>query len=100
MDEIVVRNTTTNATFFTVTDLLPGTTYELTVVAVSQGGDIIAMSEPSGPETATTDVTGQWCVSVLSSRWSTNKKGLWCSSIVLAAINTDMNALRLPLFYV
>ena len=69
--EIVVRNTTTNATFFTVTGLLPGTTYELTVVAVSQGGDIIAKSEPSCPETATTDIIGQWpgtCASVRNVR--------------------------------
>jgi hypothetical protein len=59
VDELVMRNTTTNATFFTVTDLLPGTTYELYVVAVSQGGDVVARSQPSGPETTATDITGQ-----------------------------------------
>ena len=60
-DEVVVRNTSTNATFFIVTGLLPGTTYELTVVAVSQGGKILAISEPSDPvvvHTTVTDVTG------------------------------------------
>ena len=64
VDDIVVRNTTTNATLYMVTGLLPGTTYELTVVAVSQGGDIFAVSEPSDPQTATTDVTGQWCMNI------------------------------------
>ena len=38
----LVTNTSSNATFFNVTGLDPGTTYELTVVAVSQGGDVIA----------------------------------------------------------
>ena len=60
MDELVVTNTSTNATFFNVTGLLPGTTYELTVVAVSQGGDIVATSEPSGPRVQTTDLTGEY----------------------------------------
>ena len=32
---------------YKVTGLLPGTTYELTVVAVSQGGDVVAKSQPS-----------------------------------------------------
>ena len=45
MDKLVVTNTSTNATFFNVTGLLPGTTYELTVVAVSQGGGIVAKSD-------------------------------------------------------
>ena len=40
-------NTTTNATIFTISGLIPGTTYELILVAVSQGGDVIAKSEPS-----------------------------------------------------
>ena len=60
-NEVVVRNTSTNATFFIVTGLLPGTTYELTVVTVSQGGNILATSEPSDPvvvHTTVTDVTG------------------------------------------
>ena len=73
MDEVVVRNTSTNATFFNVTGLLPGTTYELTVVAVSQGGDIVATSPPSNTVIGTTDVTGQFqifmlCLSILNER--------------------------------
>ena len=55
---VVVTNTTTNITTFNVTGLLPGTTYELTVVAVSQGGHVIARSQPSDPVTVTTAVTG------------------------------------------
>ena len=68
MDEVVVRNTSTNATFFNVTGLLPGTTYELTVVAVSQGGEIVATSSPSNTAVGTTDVTGQFskiCLSIV-----------------------------------
>jgi hypothetical protein len=57
-DDVVTRNTTNNSTLFIVTDLLPGTTYELTVVAVSQGGDVFAVGEPGGPRTGTTDLTG------------------------------------------
>ena len=56
---IVVRNTTTNSTFFNVTGLLPGTTYELTVVAVSQGGDILAESQASDSLPIVTKVTGK-----------------------------------------
>ena len=56
---MIVRNTSTNGTFYNVTGLLPGTTYVLTVVTVSQGGDIFAVSEPSDQQTITTDVTGQ-----------------------------------------
>ena len=54
----VTSNTISNETFYSVTDLLPGTTYELTVVAVSQGGDVIAESQASGPIVNTTGVTG------------------------------------------
>ena len=57
-NDVVTRNTTNNSTLFTVPDLLPGTTYELTVVAVSQGGDVFAESQPSGPIVNTTGVTG------------------------------------------
>ena len=57
--EVLKRNTTTNSTFFNVTGLLPGTTYELTVAAVSQGGSVIAMGEPSDPVVRTTGFTGQ-----------------------------------------
>ena len=45
--EMVTMETDANITYFNVTDLLPGTTYELTVVAVSQGGDINARSVES-----------------------------------------------------
>ena len=54
----VVRNTSTNSTFFNVTGLLPGTTYELTVVAVSLVSDIIAKGQASDPVVRTTEVTG------------------------------------------
>ena len=65
MDEVVVRNTSTNATYFNVTGLLPGTTYELTVVAVSQGGEIVATSLPSNTVIGTTDVTGRFQIFML-----------------------------------
>ena len=55
----IIFNTITNATSSYVTGLLPGTTYELTVVAVSQGGDVVARSQPSDPIVDTTEVTGQ-----------------------------------------
>ena len=54
----VITNTISNETFYSVTGLLPGTTYELTVVAVSQGGDVIAESQASIPIVNTTGVTG------------------------------------------
>ena len=56
----LVTNTSTNGTFFNVTGLFPGITYELTVVAVSQGGEIVAKSQASEPETRTTGLTGQY----------------------------------------
>ena len=49
----------TNDTFVNITGLLPGTTYELTVVTVSQGGDIVARSETSDPVILTTDNIGE-----------------------------------------
>ena len=49
----------TNDTRFNITGLLPGTTYEMTVVAVSQGGDIVARSEASDLVIHTTDSTGE-----------------------------------------
>ena len=58
MNAFVVANTTNNTTFVNITGLLPGTTYELTVVAVSQGGDIVARSEASDPVVHTTNNTG------------------------------------------
>ena len=54
----MTANTVTNETFFNVTGLLPGTTYELTVVAVSRGGEIVATGLPSSPIIDTTGVTG------------------------------------------
>ena len=59
MNMVVTANTTTNATFFNVTGLLPGTTYEMDVVATSQGGDIVAKSLASDTVVDSTDVTGQ-----------------------------------------
>ena len=55
----LVTNTSSNTTFFNVTGLDPGTTYELTVVAVSQGGDVIARSQASEPVVRTIGFTGQ-----------------------------------------
>ena len=55
----VTSNTISNETFYNVTGLLPGTTYELTVVAVSQGGNIIAEGQPSSSIVNTTGVTGK-----------------------------------------
>ena len=40
----LMLSTTNNDTFYNVTGLLPGITYELSVVAVSQVGDVIAKS--------------------------------------------------------
>ena len=42
---LVNVSTTDNSTFFNVTGLLPGTTYNLTVVAVSQGGCLLYTSD-------------------------------------------------------
>ena len=61
---LVNVSTTDNSTFFNVTGLLPGTTYNLTVVAVSQGGSVIARGPESAPlEDVMTEVTGK-CHSV------------------------------------
>ena len=46
-------------TSYNVTGLFPGTTYELTVVAVSQGGDVVAKSQPSNAVIITTKVSGK-----------------------------------------
>ena len=57
--DIIQVNTTNNRTFFNVTGLLPGITYELTVVAVyTDNGVSIAMSQASSPVMATTGFTG------------------------------------------
>ena len=44
---VVTVTTTTNVTFYNVTGLFPGTTYELTVVAVSEDGNVTARSPES-----------------------------------------------------
>ena len=58
MNEVIAVNTSTNATFFNVTGLFPGTTYELTVVAVSQGGDAVTTSEAGMRSNSVTTTTG------------------------------------------
>ena len=61
-NSITQVNTTSNVVLYNVTGLLPGTTYELTVVAVSR--DIYrpetgaSMSQPSSSVTTTTGFTG------------------------------------------
>ena len=55
---IVTENTTTNATMFNITGLLPATNYSFSVVAISEGGDVIAIS-PEGPSIQ--DTTGFTC---------------------------------------
>ena len=54
----MTENTTTNATFFNITGLLPATTYSFTVVAISEGGDVIAMSQESPAIEYATKFTG------------------------------------------
>ena len=54
-----IMTTVNNSTFYNVTGLLPGTTYELTVVAVSQVSDVIARSQPSNNIQGTTAVIGK-----------------------------------------
>ena len=65
MDDTFIRNTTTDDRVFNITGLLPGTTYELAVVAVSQGGDIFAASQASESVSATTGFTGQCTISLI-----------------------------------
>ena len=55
----VLLTTAGFVTSYNVTGLLPGTTYELTVVAVSQGGDVIAKSQPSSAIIITTNFSGK-----------------------------------------
>ena len=62
---IVTENTTTNATVFNVTGLLPATFYSFTVVAISEGGDVIAVSQEGPAIEDTTGFTGiHLCVCV------------------------------------
>ena len=56
--EVLIVNTTI-LTSFNTTGLLPGTSYELTVVAVSQGGNVMAKSQPSNSVTITTRFSGK-----------------------------------------
>ena len=56
----LLLNTGNNDTFFNVTGLLPGTTYELAVVAVSHIGNMIAKSGIDGNFVVKrTEVTGE-----------------------------------------
>ena len=59
VDDTFIRNTTSDHRVFNITSLLPGTTYELTVVAVSQGGDIFAESQASDSLPIVTKVTSK-----------------------------------------
>lgn len=54
----VTVSTMSSVTSYNVTGLLPGTTYEFTVVAVSEGGDVIARSLESESLQKITDITG------------------------------------------
>ena len=64
---VVMASTMSSVTFLNVTGLLPGTTYELTVVAVSEGGDVITKGPESESAQATTKVTGIYtCIHALT----------------------------------
>ena len=54
----VTATTSTSTTLSNVTGLLPGTAYKLTVVAVSEGGNVMARSPESAFVIVTTGVTG------------------------------------------
>ena len=55
---LVTVITCNNSTFFNVTGLLPATTYSLSVVALSEGGVVVARGNESEPEVDMTGVTG------------------------------------------
>ena len=55
---LVNVTTGNNSTFFNVTGLLPATTYSLSVVALAEGGDVVARGSESEPEVDMTGVTG------------------------------------------
>ena len=55
---LVNVTTNHNSTLFNMTGLLPATTYSFSVVAVAEGGDIVARSNESESSQATTVVTG------------------------------------------
>ena len=57
----LVNVTTDNSnTSFNVTGLLPATNYSFSVVAVTEGGDVVARSNESESSQATTGLTGLW----------------------------------------
>ena len=56
--ELVNVITDNNSTLFNVTGLLPATNYSLSVVAVAEGGDVVARSMESESSQATTGLTG------------------------------------------
>ena len=55
---LVNVTTGNNSTFFNVTGLLPAITYSLSVVALAEGGDVVARGSESEPEVDMTGVTG------------------------------------------
>ena len=55
---LVNVTTGNNSTFFNVTGLLPATSYSLSVVAVAEGGDIVARSNESESSQVKTGLTG------------------------------------------
>ena len=59
-NDIKQVNTTNNVASFNVTDLLPGTTYELTIGAAFEDDreNSTTMSQPSSSVTATSGITG------------------------------------------
>ena len=55
---LVNVTTGNNSTFFNVTGLLPATTYSLSIVAVAEGGDVVARGNESESSQSTTGLTG------------------------------------------
>ena len=55
---LVNVTTDNNSTLFNVTGLLPATNYSLSVVAVAEGGNVVARSMESESSQATTGLTG------------------------------------------
>ena len=55
---LVNVTTDNNSTLFNMTGLLPATTYNFSVVAVAEGGDVVVRSVESEPQEDTTGVTG------------------------------------------
>ena len=66
--DMMIRNMSTpnNSTLVNVTDLLPGTTYNFTVVAVIEAGEVVARGFESAPFTdIITGFTGKMYISKL-----------------------------------